>query len=381
MKTTSRALLISGLCIALFLLLALSLPACADDEPEWKTVVTDGVGAGADKAKARDDAIQDAQRKAVGQGVGLYINSETLVTNAELVSDTIYTHTKGYVHSYKILSENYNAEKDMYWVKIQAQISLKKIEDDLDDLWERIKLGSNPRILLSITAKDADDEAPVTDAIIDSLVKVGFKVYDDSSLNNARQKEALKLVRDGHADAQEIMALQDRSDIILIGKYTARAAEEIAGDPKTFSAKSSLTLRAINTDTGQVVAAATGEGAGAGFSADDAVVATRKRSVEDWYKKNLGLLVRLAVDPSKEYDVNITGCSHAQVMKIDTMLADSRFVRKTDLLSYDKGYAKLAVHFTGSIKMLSKHLATVAGIPLQVESITANTIRVHVTGQ
>ncbi|MEI6520860.1 MAG: hypothetical protein WCO98_12600, partial [bacterium] len=88
--------------IAAIFTLSCCLVFSADADTEMKTVTAQGVGIGADKAKARDEAIQDAQRKAVEQGVGLYIKSETVVANFTLVSDNIYKEAAGYVHAYNI---------------------------------------------------------------------------------------------------------------------------------------------------------------------------------------------------------------------------------------------------------------------------------------
>lgn len=48
-----------------------------------QTVIAEGVGAvfGNDRAIARDQAIQDALRKAVEQAVGTLVSSETMVQN------------------------------------------------------------------------------------------------------------------------------------------------------------------------------------------------------------------------------------------------------------------------------------------------------------
>ncbi len=101
------------------------------DSSGLKTVVVQGVGAGEDQAKARDEAIVNAQRKAVEQGVGLYLKSETIVVNLQLLQDTIYRNVVGYVHTYRILQEGYNARKDLYRVTIDAKVRAGQISDDL----------------------------------------------------------------------------------------------------------------------------------------------------------------------------------------------------------------------------------------------------------
>ncbi|MCK7503639.1 MAG: hypothetical protein MZV70_05675 [Desulfobacterales bacterium] len=52
-----------------------------------------------------DQAISDALRKAVEQGVGAYIDGETRVENFQLISDRIYSRASGFVSSYRVIHE------------------------------------------------------------------------------------------------------------------------------------------------------------------------------------------------------------------------------------------------------------------------------------
>ena len=169
--------------------------------PAVKTVLAKGTGAGEDRAKARDEALQDAQRRAVEQGVGLFVKSETMVANLTLLSDTIYTKAAGYVRTYKVVQENYNADKSLYWVMIEAEVAAGQIEDDLDTLWERLKLAANPRVIVDITPDAQDESGLAGTALTARLVELGFAVYDAAQVQAVKEREALKLLRDGHADA------------------------------------------------------------------------------------------------------------------------------------------------------------------------------------
>ena len=55
--------------------------------------IADVSGVGED----RDSALRDAKRNAVEQIVGTYINSETLVSQASVVSDEIYAKSFGFI--------------------------------------------------------------------------------------------------------------------------------------------------------------------------------------------------------------------------------------------------------------------------------------------
>ncbi|MGE3258065.1 MAG: hypothetical protein AB7J94_00315, partial [Geobacter sp.] len=54
---------------------------------------------------SKEHALSAALRQAVEQGIGTLIKSETTVVDSALVDDKIYSRSKGYVKSYKILRE------------------------------------------------------------------------------------------------------------------------------------------------------------------------------------------------------------------------------------------------------------------------------------
>lgn len=79
--------------ISLTLILLLNFSASAQE------ITVDGLGSN------RDEAIKNAERIAVEQVVGAFVDSQTLVENAMVKLDEIYMHAKGYVSGVKILNE------------------------------------------------------------------------------------------------------------------------------------------------------------------------------------------------------------------------------------------------------------------------------------
>ena len=55
-----------------------------------------------EEKKAKDDALREAMKSAVEQGVGTVITSETEVENFQVVSDNILKKSKGVIKSYRI---------------------------------------------------------------------------------------------------------------------------------------------------------------------------------------------------------------------------------------------------------------------------------------
>ena len=68
-------------------------PTILEDRENTVIVKVEGVGAiqKGNYAKARDEAIWDAQRRAVEKGVGVLLSSETIVSNSQMLADNLYT--------------------------------------------------------------------------------------------------------------------------------------------------------------------------------------------------------------------------------------------------------------------------------------------------
>ncbi len=87
-----KNILLSIACI-LFFVVPVSGLAAQDGVPvtaEGMAVVTAG-----NTAIARDQAVNDAQRKAVEQAVGSMVSSQTVMENYEVLSDSVYTKSNG----------------------------------------------------------------------------------------------------------------------------------------------------------------------------------------------------------------------------------------------------------------------------------------------
>ena len=87
-------------------LIVFSVPAVAIGEGETKEVKSVGVADGK-SARARDEAVGDALRQAVEQGVGTFVTAELTVDQQRLVEEKIYTESRGYIQSYRILREGW----------------------------------------------------------------------------------------------------------------------------------------------------------------------------------------------------------------------------------------------------------------------------------
>ena len=147
--------------IALCLFFLFMIPASytfgkVDDVAE---IMAEGVSSMQDTAMARDQALRDAQRRAVEKGVGVYIDAETQLQNLQVIEDNILATSQGYLlPDYKILSEGMESD-GLYHLVLSARVRLGKLSDDLETLEELHKIGlikkaGNPRTMILISQEE-----------------------------------------------------------------------------------------------------------------------------------------------------------------------------------------------------------------------------------
>lgn len=139
---------------------------------------------------SKEQALSTALRRAVEQGVGTLVKSETTVVDSALVDDKILSHSKGYVKTYKILKEEKNA--DGFVITITATVDTRVLKEDITDVLAILRAGTtvnNPRILVAYSnkgenaqiLKNKDFVEEVYNGIVESLTDQQFRVVDKSA--------------------------------------------------------------------------------------------------------------------------------------------------------------------------------------------------------
>lgn len=93
---------------------------------DTKTVIATGIGID------HESALKQGLRSAVEQAIGVYMKSESVVENFELISDKILSHSRGYVKSYEIIRER--SEGGLINMSISAEVIVKQLEITLIEL-------------------------------------------------------------------------------------------------------------------------------------------------------------------------------------------------------------------------------------------------------
>ena len=252
--------------IALFLCMAIAQTALA------QTVTVDGVGVD------RDSAMRDAARMAVEQVAGMYINSNTVVSNTSVELDEILSHAQGYVQNITVISESMNGGE--YRVRASVDVNTDPNSAFMKRMDAVMRLN-DPRIGVVILSDDEDldhsfDGLPGHDTILETalnerLLTVGFKhVVDvsllsqlqDSSVLNAVYRGDSRLPYDGDASARPI-------DYLVIGRshaegYKVKLPDNHGGYVETqmSSARTHLDLKIISFGTSTIIGTYSVDGQG-----------------------------------------------------------------------------------------------------------------------
>jgi len=233
-------------------------------ESKEMRIVSEGVGAIIDgnRARARDIAVQDALQKAVEQTMGIYVNAETIVQNAVLIRDNIYSNTKGYIKSYRVTNESYT--NSLFRVRVEAYVATDRLEDDLSAIGLLMQQKHKPRIMVVINESrlgEAIIQTPASEtAIINQFLKKGFKVVDQDQVNKIRNTKQLQAAIEGNDRLAAKIGRDYGAEVIIAGKSFSEYAGEFY---KFVSCRASARARAVLTDTGDVIAVGSQQAGGA----------------------------------------------------------------------------------------------------------------------
>ena len=257
------------------LLIALALCMAMVQTAFAQTVTVEGVGVD------RDSAMRDAARMAVEQVAGMYLNSDTVVSNTSVELDEILTHAQGYVQNINVLSESMSGGE--YRVRASVDVNTDANSPFMKRMDAVMRL-SDPRIGVVILTDDNDSqnyyEAATTrghDTILETalnerLLAIGFKhVVDVSLLSQLQDSSVLNAVYRGDSRLPYAgTSSADRPiDYLVIGRshaegYKVKLPDNHGGYVETqmSSARTHLDLKIISFGTSTIIGTYSVDGQG-----------------------------------------------------------------------------------------------------------------------
>ena len=381
------------------LVLALLVVAPVAWSQETKTVTAEGVAAiqGGAQDMARDAALEDAQKRAVEQAIGILIDSQTQVENYQLISDKILSQTKGYITRYNIAGET--VEGNLLRVRINAEVSLGKLTDDLSGIGILLGQMHKPRTMIMIAEQNIGhdwyawwregypgqqtDIGVVENIFIDVFTQKGFEFIDhDAAEKNIKVTAAYK-TQDLTPDQARTLGNQADADVVIVGKAVAKLYGDVGGGMK--SVQADLSARAIRTDTGQVLASATTHGAAVHITDEtagmEALKKAAKAAADQMVDKILAVYSR-EVGGTKSVNITVIGLNKTQFVKFKDVLRNQvRSIKDLHERSFSGNTAKISVDCKGSAQSLSDELLLrdFGTFAVEVVGSTANSLELRVS--
>jgi hypothetical protein len=257
--TNARPALLALILLALALLTPATLPAVE--------VEADGVAAVLNNnlAGARKQALLNAQRNAVEQGVGLLLDSQTVLRNLELIRDQVLTSAQGFVGRYTVLSEGPTADRQSFRVRIRADVSQELLEDRLTALRILHKAMGNKRVMVvyqsdNPNALERTHGATRTalQALRDELNKAGFRLFNEAATDKVYTQIERAARVDRPVDDLIAMALDQQADLLV--RFENIAGQRGPSGGLFSAAFSTVRVSVFETTTGRQVADAMSEG-------------------------------------------------------------------------------------------------------------------------
>ena len=325
---------------------------------------------------AKRAALNDAKRNAVDQ-VGSEVVAETVVSNYQLVKDKIISKVSGYVHGYKILSEG--KQGNNYVVKIKAKVSTKAIKADARMIYNEM---DKPRIIIIVplvkngkTVMSSQAENVLSEFFKDK----GFDVLDAATVKANIKKDKLRAISEGDDKEAAKLGLRAGAEVIVTGQALAGHAESVQNI--LFGAKSTVTLRAINTANGRLYAAGSVDGNGVDAVKDGAV----RKAIESASKKAAdSIFWKIVKDWNNEklngtvIEVVIRGVNYSGLKKAVRLISKLDGVKDVVKRSFDSPVAILDVTFMGNGDRLAELLdeKKVGRKKMEINTVSAGKVEV-----
>ncbi len=228
----------------LLLFIAAVMLTRAAQAQETRTVSAEGVAVIRQGSVdiARDAALEYAKKRAVQQAIGILIDSRTQVENYQLISDRILSQAKGYITRYNISSET--TEGTLLRVRINAEVSLGKLSDDLSGIGILLSQMHKPRIMIMIAEQNMGrgwnawwwgpygrqaDMGVVENAIADKFTEKGFEFVDHNAAAKEIKPTPEYKIQDLSADQARTLGNQADAEVVIVGKAVSRLYGEVGG--------------------------------------------------------------------------------------------------------------------------------------------------------
>tara|TARA_B100000315_G_scaffold157956_1_gene146605 strand:+ start:1587 stop:2495 length:909 start_codon:yes stop_codon:yes gene_type:complete len=216
------------------------------------------------RAEAKENAVNDAIRRAVEKTVESMLSPQVLLNNYTWVS-SIYSNSEDYIHSYSFLSESFDEEYNIYSVTLKITLypayikSLLASQDTLNDnidTREKVLIIIRERGLFSSNEKDFWEYIPISEMFfVQKFESEGLGVVDRDTLMDKVDIALIQKSMKGDVQAAIRAGLLSSAQIVITGNAVARERGSNPENPNIRNYQANISLKAYQTKTGKILGA------------------------------------------------------------------------------------------------------------------------------
>jgi len=336
---------------------------------------------------SRDKAIEDALRNAVEQATGSLIENQTLVENYQLLSDKIYSQSRGYVQSYEVLDEK--TKDGLYRVTIQATVASGDLKNDLHALNILMRQVRKPRVMVLFEenlSEDVDSGRLAEDAISKVLLERGFKLVDADTVRRNLGQASVRGLLAGDQRIAEVIGDKFGAEMLLIGTAQAVSNQVTIGDIQINSNQAVISAKLVRADTGEVKVSETRQAAKPHVNSLTGKQMAINEAGEALANGMIDKMIQVFQDQVYNVaNVNLTihGLQgYAQLQEVIQLIShNARGIQEIYQRNYTMGTAELEVELTGSAQSLAGDLTTrtFGNYRFDIKESTPNQLQVYIT--
>lgn len=348
-----------------------------------KPVTVTGIG------RTAEESENDALRRAVETAVGVLVDSETLVEKGKLISDQIYTNSRGFITDYKV--QRRGQMPDGSW----ETAIVADVNDNPDSklMSELTRLGiienrlRNPKIAVYIPEYHIQyripDPAGET-AVVQSLTEAGFSnvIAASPKISASNYGWGIKNYAAVNVEDMRLAARFFEADIIVMGE----AFSEGVGDPAQWlpgqqrsglhSCCARVEAKMYIAETGQIIAANGTYGSGMDISqavAAKKALAAAGKQIGDYF---IGEIMKLGAGNRQGLEIIVTCFDFSKINSIQSALGQVRGVKNAHLSDYSNGRGVISLQYGGSPQTLFRDLSAAVDGELVMNGATYNTLTI-----
>lgn len=268
-----------------------------------------------DLTGAKNAALSDAQRAALGLVVGVYVTGETLVSKAVLLEENILGQTQGYIERYDILKEY--RDGDFYKIQIKATVRKEDLARKIDEM----QLETKPAPVVAFWIDELVEDKAVEASIIElqlsqHFIDAGFRASDD------KPKNTFTTCEDVEKQTERVNA-----DIIVLGRATSQFVtdKDLGG---LISYRANVSLKIVKANTKEIMATINETSGGVDITREAAAKAALIRAIKK-IDTNFAKKLYETLEKQSGITLKITGITDISELNLINRLIRS-FIEVTD---------------------------------------------------